>query len=118
MGKFAVDHRGRGGADADARDLADARDSGCRGADLLAATLHDGSVNWKRTPRRVIPVTGDGAAIVDLSALHRGGSMPGGQWARLRADASVPLRRGAWYRVLRLTPSDAVLDVNQRPINV
>ena len=44
--------------------------------------------------------------------------MPGGQWARLRADASVPLRRGAWYRVLRLTPSDAVLDVNQRPINV
>jgi hypothetical protein len=44
--------------------------------------------------------------------------MIGGQWARLRADASVPLRRGAWYRVLRVTPSDAILDVNQRPINV
>ncbi len=44
--------------------------------------------------------------------------MMGGQWARLRAEASVPLRRGAWYRVLRVTPTDAVLDVNQRPINV
>lgn len=44
--------------------------------------------------------------------------MIGGQWARLRAEASVPLRRGAWYRVLRITPSDAVLDVHQRPINV
>lgn len=44
--------------------------------------------------------------------------MIGGQWARLRADASAPLRRGAWYRVLRLTATDAVLDVNQRPMNV
>ena len=44
--------------------------------------------------------------------------MLGSQWARLRADASVPLRRGAWYRVLRMTSTDAVLDVNQRPINV
>src|SRR5690348_12166009 len=40
------------------------------------------------------------------------------QWARLRTESSAPLRRGAWYRVLRLTNSDAVLDVNQRPINV
>ena len=44
--------------------------------------------------------------------------MPGGQWALLRGDASPPLRCGAWYRVLRITQSEAVLDVNQRPINV
>lgn len=44
--------------------------------------------------------------------------MPGGQWAQLRTEASVPLRRGAWYRVLRLTASDAVLDVHERPIKV
>src|SRR5438105_11390327 len=42
----------------------------------------------------------------------------GSQWARLRSDASVPLRRGAWYRVLRVTASDAVLDVNKRVVNV
>jgi hypothetical protein len=40
------------------------------------------------------------------------------QWARLRAEATVPLRRGAWYRVLRRTNSDAVLSVNQRLVNV
>jgi len=40
------------------------------------------------------------------------------QWARLRAESSAPLRRGAWYRVLRLTQTDAVLDVNERPMNV
>lgn len=44
--------------------------------------------------------------------------MIGTQWARLRADTSVPLRRGAWYRILRLTPTDAVLDVHQRIVNV
>lgn len=44
--------------------------------------------------------------------------MLGTQWARLRSDASVPLRRGAWYRVVRVTATDAVLDVNQRSINV
>jgi len=44
--------------------------------------------------------------------------LSGNQWARLRNDASVPLRRGAWYRVLRVTPTDAVLDVNQRVVNV
>jgi hypothetical protein len=40
------------------------------------------------------------------------------QWARLRAEASVPLRRGAWYRVVRLTETDAVLDVHERMVNV
>lgn len=44
--------------------------------------------------------------------------MIGAQWARLRAEASVPLRRGAWYRVVRVTPTDAVLDVHQRIVNV
>jgi hypothetical protein len=44
--------------------------------------------------------------------------MLGTQWARLRTDASVPLRRGAWYRVVRMTPTDVVLDVHQRQINV
>ena len=44
--------------------------------------------------------------------------MAGTQWARLRAEASVPLRRGAWYRVLRLTPSDAVVAVHARTVNV
>jgi hypothetical protein len=39
-------------------------------------------------------------------------------WARLRAESSAPLRRGAWYRVLRMTQTDAVLDVNERPMNV
>ena len=32
-----------------------------------------------------------------------------GQWARLNADQSCGLRRGAWYRVVRLTPDEAVL---------
>lgn len=40
------------------------------------------------------------------------------QWARLRAEASVPLRRGAWYRVVELTPTDAVVDVHRRKVSV
>lgn len=35
-------------------------------------------------------------------------------WARVRAGTESPLRRGAWYRVVELTPAEAVLDVNQR----
>jgi hypothetical protein len=35
-------------------------------------------------------------------------------WARVRAGTDSPLRRGAWYRVVELTPVEAVLDVNQR----
>src|SRR2546428_13488585 len=38
--------------------------------------------------------------------------MTTGQWARLRPAEAAHLRRGAWYRVLRLTPLEAVLDVN------
>ncbi len=37
-----------------------------------------------------------------------------GQWARLNADQSCGLRRGAWYRVVRLTPDEAVLQVPRR----
>lgn len=39
-------------------------------------------------------------------------------WARVRAGAETPLRRGAWYRVVELTANDAVLDVNQRLLRV
>jgi len=42
----------------------------------------------------------------------------GRQFARLRGEANVPLRRGAWYSVVRMTQTDAVLDVHQRMVNV
>ena len=34
------------------------------------------------------------------------------QWARLRPSESAKLRQGAWYRVVRLTATEAVLDVH------
>jgi DNA-directed RNA polymerase subunit RPC12/RpoP len=34
------------------------------------------------------------------------------QWARPRADVNRGLRRGAWYRVVALTPHEVILDVN------
>ena len=40
------------------------------------------------------------------------------QWARVRPDQMARLRQGAWYRVLRLTPLEAVLDVNGRPVSL
>ena len=40
------------------------------------------------------------------------------QWARLRAEYDVPLRRGAWYRVLSVSQFEVVVDVNQRAILV
>lgn len=39
-------------------------------------------------------------------------------WARLRADVSCGLRRGAWYRVIRLTKDQAVLEVTGDPARV
>lgn len=39
-------------------------------------------------------------------------------WARLRVEADVGLRRGAWYRVTRFTPSEVFLDVQRFPIGV
>ena len=38
--------------------------------------------------------------------------MAGPQWARLHSAEPSQLRRGAWYRVVKLTPREAVLDVN------
>lgn len=35
-------------------------------------------------------------------------------WARVRARSTVPLRRGAWYRVVALDGRTATLDVNSR----
>ena len=37
------------------------------------------------------------------------------QWARIRPAEEGHLRRGAWYRVVRLTPQEAVLDINGKP---
>lgn len=40
------------------------------------------------------------------------------QWARLQTEADVKLRRGAWYRILKLGAAEAVLEVNRRPLVV
>ena len=40
------------------------------------------------------------------------------QWARVRSDVNCSVRRGAWYEVVRLTPEEAVLAVNQQPLAV
>ena len=40
------------------------------------------------------------------------------QWARLKADVKLALRKGAWYRILKLTSSDVVLDVKGKPVSV
>ena len=40
------------------------------------------------------------------------------QWARVKPDVHYRLRRGAWYRVIRTTQADAVLDVKGRYITV
>lgn len=39
-------------------------------------------------------------------------------WARLRVDVNCALRRGAWYRVVRLTRDRAVLDVTDERVPV
>jgi len=39
-------------------------------------------------------------------------------WARVRARADCPLRRGAWYRVVDLTPVEALVDVNHRLLHI
>jgi hypothetical protein len=40
------------------------------------------------------------------------------QWARTRVRTSRQVRRGAWYRVVRVTPIEAVLEVNGRHVKV
>lgn len=44
--------------------------------------------------------------------------MPHQQWARLQTDVNVKLRRGAWYRVIKLGAVEALLDVNRQPVSV
>ena len=39
-------------------------------------------------------------------------------YARLREDVNVRLRRGAWYRVLKLQDLKAILEVSGRPVKV
>ena len=39
-------------------------------------------------------------------------------WARVRAGMDCPLRRGAWYRVVDLTPVEAFVDVNRRLLHI
>ena len=40
------------------------------------------------------------------------------QWARLKENVKTPLRRGAWYRIVKLTSSEATLDVKGKPVAV
>ena len=37
-------------------------------------------------------------------------------WGQLKGNENRGLRRGAWYRVVALTPGEAVLDVNRRHV--
>ena len=39
-------------------------------------------------------------------------------WARVRPKADCPLRRGAWYRVVEITPVEAIVDVNHRLLHI
>jgi hypothetical protein len=40
------------------------------------------------------------------------------QWARLKANIQCALRKGAWYRILKLTTADAVVDVKGKPVSL
>jgi hypothetical protein len=40
------------------------------------------------------------------------------QWARLKGDLKCALRQGAWYRILKLSPTEAVVDVKGKPVPV
>lgn len=44
--------------------------------------------------------------------------MPSFQWARLKELVKSPLRRGAWYRILKLTSTEATVDVKGKPVPV
>src|SRR5262245_4068648 len=39
-------------------------------------------------------------------------------FARIQADVPVKLRRGAWYRILKLDDLQAVIEVNRKPVGV
>jgi hypothetical protein len=40
------------------------------------------------------------------------------QWARVKGVTNCGLRRGAWYRVLELSPRDATLAVPPQPVSL
>ena len=44
--------------------------------------------------------------------------MVGPQWARLKEDVDFPIRRGAWYRVVQLTPREVTLDVKGKKVPI
>jgi len=39
-------------------------------------------------------------------------------WARVTTDLNLGLRRGAWYRVIRETAGQVILDVDHQPVTV
>lgn len=40
------------------------------------------------------------------------------RWGRLKAEARLPLRRGAWYRITAVTSGEVVVEVNRRTLSV
>lgn len=44
--------------------------------------------------------------------------MPSFQWARLKESVKAPLRLGGWYRILKLTPTEATVDIKGKPVPV
>src|SRR5207245_7049815 len=55
---------------------------------------------------------------VAVSASYRDCGMTAPQWARLNVDVDEPIRRGAWYRVLQLTPREVTVDVKGRQVPI
>src|SRR2546425_11367366 len=55
---------------------------------------------------------------VPRATYQRKGMPAAFQWARLKADVKCALRKGAWYRILKLTSSEVVLDVKGKPLSV
>jgi hypothetical protein len=41
-----------------------------------------------------------------------------GMWARLQADLNCNMRRGAWYRLLKVQGLAAVVEVNRKPVPI
>lgn len=44
--------------------------------------------------------------------------MSAAQWARIRIDVQSPLRRGAWYKVVRLGAQEATVEVKGKAVPV
>jgi hypothetical protein len=41
-----------------------------------------------------------------------------GTWVRLQADLNCNLRRGAWYRLIKIEQFAVIVDVNRKPVPV